>query len=76
HHARLQPALSKELSHRQQGVAPGVVEISWRCQQRLHHKYRHLPMAQRGSTDLANLVTICWAGCDRLPLGRPVHGLR
>jgi hypothetical protein len=19
-----------------------VVEISWRCQQRLHHKYRHL----------------------------------
>ena len=42
HHARLQPALSKELSHRQQGVAPGVVEISWRCQQRLHHKYRHL----------------------------------
>jgi transposase len=46
HHARLQPALSKELRHRQQRVAPGAVEISWRCQQRLHHKYRRL-----GGTD-------------------------
>ena len=42
HHARLQPAVSEALRDRQQGVAKEVVEISWRCQQRLHHKYRHL----------------------------------
>jgi transposase len=42
HHARLQPAISEALRQRQQGVSPDVLEISWRCQKRLHHKYRHL----------------------------------
>lgn len=42
HHARLQPAVSAALRQRQHGVSPEVLEISWRCQQRLHHKYRHL----------------------------------
>ena len=42
HHARLQPTVSEALRQRQQGVPSEVVEISWRCQQRLHHKYRHL----------------------------------
>jgi transposase len=42
HHARLQPAVSEALRQRQNGVPTEVLEISWRCQQRLHHKYRHL----------------------------------
>lgn len=42
HHARLQPAISDALRQRQDGVSTQVREISWRCQQRLHHKYRHL----------------------------------
>jgi transposase len=42
HHARLQPAVSEALRQRQHGVSKEVLEISWRCQQRLHHKYRHL----------------------------------
>ncbi|MGH7685522.1 MAG: IS110 family transposase [Candidatus Dormibacteria bacterium] len=42
HHARLQPAMNDGLRQRQQGVSEEVVAISWRCQQRLHHKYRHL----------------------------------
>lgn len=42
HHARLQPAVSPTLRQRQEGLSGDVVAISWRCQQRLHHKYRHL----------------------------------
>jgi len=42
HHARLQPRLSDGLRRRQEGVPDEVIRISWRCQQRLHHKYRHL----------------------------------
>ena len=42
HHARLQPSVSPALQQRQAGLAPEVVSISWRCQLRLHHKYRHL----------------------------------
>jgi len=38
HHARLQPAISEALRQRQHGVAPEVLEISWRCQLRLHHR--------------------------------------
>lgn len=42
HHARLQPSVSPALRLRQAGLSAEVVDISWRCQLRLHHKYRHL----------------------------------
>lgn len=42
HHARLQPNVSPGLRQRQAGLPAAVVDISWRCQLRLHHKYRHL----------------------------------
>ena len=42
HHARLQPNVAPGLRQRQAGLAAEVVDISWRCQLRLHHKYRHL----------------------------------
>ena len=42
HHARLQPRVGTALRRRQQGVPPAIVELSWRAQARLHHRYRHL----------------------------------
>ncbi len=42
HHARLQPAVSSALRQRQAGLSAEVVDISWRCQLRLHLKYLHL----------------------------------
>ena len=42
HHARLQPRVSDALRRRQEGFPDEVISISWRCQQPLHHKCRHL----------------------------------
>ena len=42
HHARLQPNVSPGLRQRQVGLPADVVDISWRCQLRLHREYRHL----------------------------------
>jgi transposase len=42
HHSRLQPRVGTTLRRRQQGIPPGIVELSWRAQVRLHHRYRHL----------------------------------
>jgi len=71
HHARLQPAVSEALRQRQDGVAPEVVQISWRCQQRLHHKYRHLGGRigrQRAITAVAReLAGFVWAIGQALP---------
>ena len=41
HHARLQPAVSSALRQRQADLSAEVVDISWGCQLRLHHKYLH-----------------------------------
>jgi len=45
-HARRRPAVSYELARRQRGQDPGVLERAWRCQQRLHRRWRR--MAGRG----------------------------
>ena len=42
HHCRLQPRVGGTLRQRQQGVPDPIVELSWRAQKRLHHRYRHL----------------------------------
>lgn len=42
HHARLHPTVSVALRKRQAGLDHSIVALSWRCQTRLHHKYRHL----------------------------------
>jgi transposase len=42
HHARHQPRVGATLRRRQQGVPASIVELSWRTQMRLHHRYRHL----------------------------------
>lgn len=42
HHARLHPAVSDALRRRQLDQPAEVINLSWRCQQRLHHKYLRL----------------------------------
>jgi transposase len=42
HHAGRAPRVGRALRQRQEGVPVQVVEASWRAQQRLHHRYRHL----------------------------------
>ena len=42
HHCRLQPRVGTTLRARQQEVPATIVELSWRAQTRLHHRYRHL----------------------------------
>jgi len=42
HHSRLQPRVGTTLRARQQAAPAAVVELSWRAQVRLHHRYRHL----------------------------------
>jgi transposase len=42
HNARYAPAVNPTLQQRQAGLPPDLVELSWRAQQRLHHRYWHL----------------------------------
>ncbi len=42
HHARYAPAIKGKVKQRQEGVPREIVELSWRAQQRLHLRYRHL----------------------------------
>lgn len=66
HHARHQPAVSKALAKRQQGVDPAIIAISNQAQRRLHRRYWHL--VNRGKlptvavTAVAReLVGVLWA---------------
>lgn len=42
HHARHQPRVEGALKQRQAGVPQHIVDLSWKAQQRLHMRYRHL----------------------------------
>jgi hypothetical protein len=42
HHARYGPQVGYALRRRQSDVPATVIEHSWRAQQRLHARYRHL----------------------------------
>ena len=48
-HYRHWPSLSKELRHRNQGVAEGVRKIAWKTQTRLHNRMLHLLKAGKNS---------------------------
>lgn len=61
HHSRLQPRVGTTLRRRQQGVASAIVELSWRAQHRLHHRYRHLS-ARLGRPKAITAVTRELAG--------------
>jgi transposase len=42
HHARHAPRVGATLKQRQLDVPPPIIELAWRAQLRLHHRYRHL----------------------------------
>jgi transposase len=42
HNARYLPNNSWQLRQRQNGLPPDLVELAWKAQIRLHHRYRHL----------------------------------
>jgi transposase len=42
HHYRYPPKVSKELSKRQEGLSRDVRAVSWRAQERLHHRFSRL----------------------------------
>jgi transposase len=42
HHARRAPRVGATLKQRQLDVPPPIIELAWRTQLRLHHRYRHL----------------------------------
>lgn len=44
HHYRLPPKISKELSHRQEGLGREVRAVSWRAQNRLHRRFARLSL--------------------------------
>ena len=74
-HARLSPKVSYELARRQRGQDPAVLERAWRCQQRLHKRWRR--MAARGKPHQKTVVACArelagfvWAIATDQPLRR------
>ena len=72
-HARRRPTVGYELSRRQRGQDPAVIERAWRCQQRLYHRWQR--MAGRGKPQ-QKIVVACarelagfvWAIATEQPL--------
>jgi transposase len=58
HNYRHRPAVGENLKARQSGQDPRVVQIAWRCQQRLYGRWMHLA-GKRGK--LAGKVAIAVA---------------
>jgi transposase len=44
HHYRIPPTVSKELSHRQEGLSREVRALGWRAQERLHRRFFRLTL--------------------------------
>jgi transposase len=57
-HYRRPPRVGETLERRQRGLPPDVIAVAWRCQQRLHDRYRVLRL-ERGKP--AGVVTIAAA---------------
>ena len=55
-HARRRPTVGYELSRRQRGQDPAVIERAWRCQQRLYQRWQR--MAGRGKPQ-QKIVVAC-----------------
>lgn len=66
HHYRHQPAVREGLAARQAGQDPRVVQIAWRCQRRLHERWKHLGGTRgkrTGTVAIAcarELAAFCW----------------
>jgi transposase len=66
HNYRHRPRVGEKLKARQSGQDPRVVEIAWRCQQRLHGRWLHLAGTRgkpAGTVAVAvarELAAFCW----------------
>lgn len=66
HHYRHRPAVGLHLQERQKGQDPRVVQIAWRCQQRLNKRWTHLAGKRgkrTGTVAIAcarELAAFCW----------------
>jgi transposase len=66
HHYRHRPAVGEGLARRQRGQDPRVIEIAWRAQLRLHHRWNVLRLQRRkpaGVVAIAcarELAAFCW----------------
>lgn len=66
HNYRHRPAVGENLKARQLGQDPRVVQIAWRCQQRLHQRWTHLGGKRgklTGKVAIAvarELAAFCW----------------
>ena len=81
HHYRKQPAITQTLARRQEGQDPRVIEIAWRAQRRLHHRWQHLhherkspPASSRSPSRVTRLARQFEKPFDRSP--RLPGGLR
>lgn len=66
HHYGYPPRVSKNLKIRQQGQEAWVIDLSWRCQRRLHGRWRRLRVerGKRGGVVIVamarELAAFCW----------------
>jgi transposase len=66
HNYRHRPAVGESLKARQSGQDPRVIEIAWRCQQRLHGRWLHLagkrgkPAGPVAVAVARELAAFCW----------------
>jgi transposase len=66
HNYRHRPAVGEKLKARQSGQDPRVVQIAWRCQQRLHQRWMHLggkrgkPAGTVAIAVARELAAFCW----------------
>lgn len=56
HHYRRPPRVGRELERRQKGQDPRVLEIAWRCQRRLYHRWQHLRVQRRKPAGLVAIA--------------------
>ena len=78
HNARYLPHNSWELRQRQNGLPLELVELAWKAQIRLHHRYRHL-MARLGRPKAVTAVArelagFVWAVGQRMAAQEVVAG--
>jgi transposase len=66
HNYRHRPAVGENLKARQLGQDPRVVQLAWRCQQRLHQRWMHLagkrgkPAGKVAISVARELAAFCW----------------
>jgi transposase len=56
HHCRHRPNVTVQLERRQRGQDPRVVAVAWRCQRRLHERWRHLRLERKKPASVVSVA--------------------